>query len=145
MRSWSLSKAVDLSNGFAANLMLAFPTIITLASICMGFHLAGASRRDRPAHPVAAPGIPLASWGRPFIRSCGCRRRHSVTGVLMVLGSPTKQLTTPVFYLKCIPGRARRLGSSIEYVNRCWAAYEAAITPTGARQVFGLLPRSPAG
>jgi hypothetical protein len=89
----------DLSNWIRGDSMLAFPTIITLHTICMGF-LAGASSAIDLRILGAAPGIPLASL-RPFYPLMWLAFAiNAVTGVLMVIGYPTKQLTNPLFYIK---------------------------------------------
>ncbi len=81
----------DLSAWIRGESMLAFPTIITLHTICMGF-LAGASSAIDLRILGAAPGIPLASL-RPFYPLMWL-------AFAMVIGYPTKQLTNPVFYIK---------------------------------------------
>jgi hypothetical protein len=89
----------DLSMWIRGDSMLAFPTIITLHTICMGF-LAGASSAIDLRILGAAPGIPLASL-RPFYPLMWLAFAiNAVTGVLMVIGYPTKQLTNPLFYIK---------------------------------------------
>src|SRR5258708_9243946 len=89
----------DLSAWIRGDSMLAFPTIITLHTICMGF-LAGASSAIDLRILGAAPGIPLASL-RPFYPLMWLAFAvNAVTGVLMVIGYPTKQLTNPLFYIK---------------------------------------------
>jgi hypothetical protein len=89
----------DLSSWIRGDSMLAFPTIITLHTICMGF-LAGASSAIDLRILGAAPGIPLASL-RPFYPLMWLAFAvNAVTGVLMVIGYPTKQLTNPLFYIK---------------------------------------------
>ena len=89
----------DLSTWIRGDSMLAFPTIITLHTICMGF-LAGASSAIDLRILGAAPGIPLHSL-RPFYPLMWLAFAvNAVTGVLMVIGYPTKQLTNPLFYIK---------------------------------------------
>jgi hypothetical protein len=89
----------DLSNWIRGDSMLAFPTIITLHTICMGF-LAGASAAIDLRILGAARGIPLDSL-RPFYPLMWLAFAiNAVTGVLMVIGYPTKQLTNPLFYIK---------------------------------------------
>ncbi len=89
----------DLSTWIRGESMLAFPTIITLHTICMGF-LAGASSAIDLRILGAARGIPLASL-RPFYPPMWLAFAvNAVTGVLMVIGYPTKQLTNPLFYIK---------------------------------------------
>src|SRR5262249_61758661 len=89
----------DLSMWIRGDSMLAFPTIITLHTICMGF-LAGASSAIDLRILGMARGIPLDSL-RPFYPLMWLAFAvNAVTGVLMVIGYPTKQLTKPVFYFK---------------------------------------------
>jgi hypothetical protein len=89
----------DLSTWIRGDSMLAFPTIITLHTICMGF-LAGTSSAIDLRILGAASGIPLDSL-RPFYRLMWLAFAvNAATGVLMVIGYPTKQLTNPLFYIK---------------------------------------------
>jgi hypothetical protein len=89
----------DLSAWIRGDSMLAFPTIITLHTICMGL-LAGASSAIDLRILGVAPGIPLGSL-RPFYPLMWLAFAvNAVTGVLMVIGYPTKQLTNPLFYIK---------------------------------------------
>ena len=89
----------DLSNWIRGDSMLAFPTIITLHTICMGF-LAGTSSAIDLRILGVATGIPLGSL-RPFYPLMWVAFVvNAVTGVLMVIGYPTKQLTNPLFYIK---------------------------------------------
>jgi hypothetical protein len=95
----AFAEGSDLSTWIRGDSMLAFPTIITLHTICMGF-LAGASSAIDLRILGAAPGIPLASL-RPFYPLMWLAFAvNAVTGVLMVIGYPTKQLTNPLFYIK---------------------------------------------
>ena len=89
----------DLSTWIRGESMLAFPTIITLHTICMGF-LAGTSSAIDLRILGVAPGVPLVSL-RPFYPLMWLALAvNAVTGVLMVIGYPTKQLTNPLFYIK---------------------------------------------
>src|ERR1700684_2892671 len=89
----------DLSLWIRGDSMLAFPTIITLHTICMGF-LAGASTAMDLRILGMAPGIPLESLRRFYPLMWLALAVNAVTGVLMVIGYPTKQLTNPLFYIK---------------------------------------------
>jgi hypothetical protein len=89
----------DLSSWIRGESMLAFPTIITLHTICMGF-LAGASSAIDLRILGAAPGIPLISLRPLYPLMWLAFVVNAVTGVLMVIGYPTKQLTNPLFYIK---------------------------------------------
>ena len=89
----------ELSTWIRGDSMLAFPTIITLHTICMGL-LAGASSAIDLRILGTAPGTPLDSL-RPFYPLMWLAFAiNAVTGVLMVIGYPTKQLTNPLFYIK---------------------------------------------
>jgi hypothetical protein len=89
----------ELSAWIRGESMLAFPTIITLHTICMGL-LAGASAAIDLRILGAASGIPLAPLRRFYPLMWLALAVNAVTGVLMVIGYPTKQLTNPLFYIK---------------------------------------------
>ena len=89
----------DFSNWIRGDSMLAFPTIITLHTICMGI-LAGTSAAIDLRILGVAPGIPLDPLRRFYPLMWGALAINAVTGVLMVIGYPTKQLTNPLFYIK---------------------------------------------
>jgi hypothetical protein len=89
----------DLSTWIRGDSMLAFPTIITLHTICMGL-LAGASTAIDLRILGVAPGIPLPPLQRFYPLMWLALAVNAVTGVLMVIGYPTKQLTNPLFYIK---------------------------------------------
>jgi hypothetical protein len=79
--------------------LLAFPTIITLHTIGMGFLAGGSAAIDLRILGVAK-GMPLNAMLRimPLLRlAFGL---NAVTGVLLLIGYPTKALTNPVFYAK---------------------------------------------
>ena len=89
----------DLSRWIRGDSMLAFPTIITLHTIGMGF-LAGSSSAIALRILGAAPAIPLDALRRFYPLMWLALTVNAVTGVLLVIGYPTKQLTNPLFYLK---------------------------------------------
>jgi hypothetical protein len=89
----------DLSMWIRGDSMLAFPTIITLHTICMGL-LAGASAAIDLRILGAASGIPLPPLRRLYPLMWLALGINAVTGLLMVIGYPTKQLTNPLFYIK---------------------------------------------
>ncbi len=89
----------DLSTWIRGDSMLAFPTIITLHTICMGL-LAGTSAAIDLRILGVAPGIPLHPLRRFYPMMWLALAINAVTGVLMVIGYPTKQLTNPLFYIK---------------------------------------------
>src|SRR5262245_57164614 len=79
--------------------MLAFPGILVLHAIGMGFAVGVSAALDLRILGVA-PGIPLADMRRflPFLWAGFWL--NAVSGVLLLIGYPTKALTNPVFYLK---------------------------------------------
>jgi hypothetical protein len=89
----------DLSNWIRSESMLAFPTIITLHTIGMGL-LAGGSCAIDLRILGGASGIPLDGMRRFFPLLWLALAVNAVTGVLLVIGYPTKQLTNPLFYIK---------------------------------------------
>lgn len=89
----------DLSMWIRGDSMLAFPTIITLHTICMGL-LAGTSSAIDFRILGAAQGIPLGVMRRFYPMMWLALAINALTGVLMVIGYPTKQLTNPIFYIK---------------------------------------------
>jgi hypothetical protein len=95
----SFIETSDLSMWIRGESMLAFPTIITVHTICMGL-LAGTSSAIDLRILGVAPGIPLAALRRFYPMMWLALAINAVTGVLMVIGYPTKQLTNPLFYIK---------------------------------------------
>jgi len=79
--------------------LLAFPTIITLHTIGMGF-LAGGSTAIDLRILGFAPGIPLKAMARLYPLLWLALALNVPTGILLVIGYPTKQLTNPIFYAK---------------------------------------------
>ena len=95
----ALVEGSDLSNWVRGDSMLAFPTIITLHTICMGL-LAGTSAAIDLRILGVASGIPLVPLQRFYPMMWLALAINAVTGILMVIGYPTKQLTNPLFYIK---------------------------------------------
>jgi hypothetical protein len=95
----SFVESSELSMWVRGDSMLAFPTIITLHTICMGL-MAGASSAIDLRILGAAPGIPVTALRRFYPLMWIALAINAVTGVLMVIGYPTKQLTNPLFYIK---------------------------------------------
>src|SRR5215475_5755616 len=89
----------DLSTWIRGESMLAFPTIITVHTICMGL-LAGTSSAIDLRILGGAPAIQLKALRRFYPMMWLALAINAVTGVLMVIGYPTKQLTNPLFYIK---------------------------------------------
>jgi len=92
-------ESTDLSMWIRGDSMLAFPTIITLHTIGMGF-LAGSSAAIDLRILGFASGIPLKAMVRFAPLMWLSFIVNAITGVLMVIAYPTKQLTNPVFYVK---------------------------------------------
>jgi len=89
----------DLSTWIRGESMLAFPTIITVHTIGMGLLAGGSCAIDLRILGVAA-GIPLDGMRRFYPLLWLAFIVNAVTGVLLVIGYPTKQLTNPLFYVK---------------------------------------------
>ena len=79
--------------------MLAFPGILVLHAIGMGFAVGVSAALDLRILGVA-PGIPLADMRRFLPCLWAGFWLNAVSGVLLLIGYPTKALTNPVFYLK---------------------------------------------
>jgi hypothetical protein len=79
--------------------LLAFPTIITLHTIGMGF-LAGGSTAIDLRILGFAPGLSLKAMGRFLPLLWLAFAVNAVSGLLLLAAYPTKALTNPVFYLK---------------------------------------------
>ena len=79
--------------------IFAFPGILTFHAIGMGFAVGINAAIDLRILGVA-PGVPLADMRRfvPFLWFGFWM--NAVSGVLLLIGYPTKALTNPVFYLK---------------------------------------------
>jgi hypothetical protein len=94
LESTSLSQWVVGSDS-----IFAFPGILTFHAIGMGFAVGINAAIDLRILGVAA-GVPLADMRRfvPFLWFGFWM--NAVSGVLLLIGYPTKALTNPVFYLK---------------------------------------------
>ena len=79
--------------------MLAFPGILALHAIGMGVAAGLAAVLDLRILGVA-PGVPLTEFCRFRPMLWGGFWLNAVSGVLLLVGYPTKALTNPVFYLK---------------------------------------------
>ena len=89
----------DLSTWIRGESMLAFPTIITAHTIGMGLLAGGSCAIDLRILGVAR-GIPLEGMRRFYPLLWLAFAVNAVTGALLVIGYPTKQLTNPLFYVK---------------------------------------------
>ena len=79
--------------------MFAFPGILTLHAIGMGFAVGISAAIDLRILGVA-PNVPLAELRRFLPILWAGFWLNAVSGVLLLIGYPTKALTNPVFYLK---------------------------------------------
>ena len=81
--------------------MLAFPGILALHAIGMGLAAGLAAVLDLRILGVAS-GVPLVEFRRFQPVLWGGFWLNAVSGVLLLVGYPTKALTNPVFYLKLL-------------------------------------------
>ena len=89
----------ELSQWVRSDCMCAFPAITTIHTICMGLLAGGSSAIDLRILGFA-PGIPLEQT-RGFLPVLWAAFVvNAMTGTLLVIAYPTKQLTNPVFYIK---------------------------------------------
>lgn len=79
--------------------MFAFPGILTLHAIGMGFAVGISAALDLRILGVA-PNVPLGELRRFMPILWAGFWLNAVSGVLLLIGYPTKALTNPVFYLK---------------------------------------------
>ena len=79
--------------------MFAFPGILTLHAIGMGFAVGFSAAIDLRILGVA-PNVPLRELRRFLPILWAGFWLNAVSGVLLLIGYPTKALTNPVFYLK---------------------------------------------
>jgi hypothetical protein len=95
--AWIESSA--LSEWIRGECLCAFPTIITIHTICMGLLAGGSSAIDLRILGFA-PSIPLERT-RGFLPVLWVAFAvNAVTGTILLIAYPTKQLTNPVFYVK---------------------------------------------
>lgn len=95
LESTALSRWVVASPSVA----FGFPGILTLHAIGMGFAAGLATALDLRILGVAR-GIPLSDFRRLFPVLWAGFWLNAFSGVLLLIGYPTKALTNPVFYLK---------------------------------------------
>jgi hypothetical protein len=81
--------------------MLAFPGILALHAIGMAFAAGLAAVLDLRILGVAR-GVPLAAFRRYLPVLWAGFWLNAVSGVLLLVGYPTKALTNPVFYFKLL-------------------------------------------
>ena len=81
--------------------MFAFPGILALHAIGMGFAVGICLALDLRILGVA-PGIQLAQMRRFVPILWAAFWLNAISGLLLLIGYPTKALTNPVFYLKLL-------------------------------------------
>jgi hypothetical protein len=81
--------------------LLAFPGILALHAIGMGFAAGLGAVLDLRILGVAR-GVPIAEFRRFLPVLWAGFWLNAVSGVLLLIGYPTKALTNPVFYLKLL-------------------------------------------
>lgn len=81
--------------------LLAFPGILSLHAIGMGFAVGICLALDLRVLGVA-PGVQLAEMRRFVPIVWVAFWINAISGVLLLIGYPTKALTNPVFYLKLV-------------------------------------------
>jgi len=81
--------------------LLAFPTVLILHAIGMGFAAGIAVAFDLRVLGVA-PNVPFAAMRRLFTVLWAGFWLNAASGLLLLWAYPTKALTNPVFYLKLV-------------------------------------------
>ena len=81
--------------------VFAFPIILACHTVGMGF-LAGMNAAIALRILGFAPGVPLAAAKRVFPVLWAGFWLNAVSGVVLLIGYPTKALTNPVFYFKLL-------------------------------------------
>jgi hypothetical protein len=81
--------------------VFAFPIILACHTIGMGF-LAGMNAAIALRLLGFAPGVPLAAARRVFPVLWAGFWLNAISGVVLLVGYPTKALTNPVFYVKLL-------------------------------------------
>jgi hypothetical protein len=97
--------------------LFAFPAIITLHTLGMGFLAGGSAAIDLRILGLA-PGISLRAVGRFLPVLWLAFAVNAATGTLLLIAYPTKALTNPLFYVKlCLialaVGLVYRIGSTV--------------------------------
>jgi hypothetical protein len=95
-------ESTDLSQWIVgSSSIFAFPGILCVHAIGMGMAVGAGAALDLRILGVAS-GVPLAEMRRflPFLWAGFAM--NAVSGVLLLIGYPTKALTNPVFYLKLL-------------------------------------------
>jgi hypothetical protein len=97
--------------------VFAFPAIITLHTIGMGFLAGGSAAIDLRVLGFA-PQIPLKTMARFLPVLWFAFAVNAASGTLLLIAYPTKALTNPVFYVKLVlialaVGLVYRIGSTV--------------------------------
>lgn len=112
-------EATAISRWIVGDSLWAFPVVLTFHAIGMGFAAGLSAMIDLRVLGVGR-GIPLVHL-RPFVRVLWIGFwMNAVSGVLLLIGYPTKALTNPVFYVKL-----------------CFIAAGMILLPFIARRAFG--------
>lgn len=118
--------------------MFAFPGILTVHAIGMGFAVGLSILLDLRVLGVA-PGIPLQELRRFMPVLWLAFWMNAASGLLLLIGYPTKALTNPLFYLKLLLiGTGMALLAHMS--RRIWPSFVQA--PEGTREPLPLDDRS---
>jgi hypothetical protein len=110
--------------------VFAFPTILTLHTLGMGFLAGGSTAIDLRVLGFA-PQIPLKTLVRFFPLLWLAFIVNAASGLLLLIGYPTKALTNPVFYIKLA-----LIGLAVALVQRVGAVLRS---PTVDRRPVGAI------
>jgi hypothetical protein len=112
----------DLSNWVrGSESIFAFPAIITLHTMGMGFLAGGSAAIDLRILGLA-PGIPLRTMSRFLPVLWLAFVVNATSGTLLLIAYPTKALTNPIFYVKLglivlAVGLVYRIGATVLRVS----------------------------
>ena len=95
----ALVEGSDLAEWVRSDPLYAFPLIVTLHTIGMGFLAGGGAAIDLRILGFA-PRMPLKAMARFVPLLWLAFAVNAVSGTLLLIGYPTKALTNPVFYVK---------------------------------------------
>jgi hypothetical protein len=121
--------------------LLAFPGILTLHAIGMGFAVGICLALDLRVLGVA-PGVQIAEMRRYVPLVWIAFWLNAISGLLLLIGYPTKALTNPVFYLKLLLIAAglvlfRRIGRRV--FDTSLPAVDTALSPLRRLAVVSLV------
>jgi hypothetical protein len=112
--------------------LFAFPGILTLHAIGMGFAVGLSAAIDLRILGVA-PRIPLAEMRRFVPILWAGFWLNAASGVLLLIGYPTKALTNPVFYLKLLLIAAAM--TLVVRISRALEGNDGAVSPDRLRRL----------